>query len=340
MFFSIIASISVFAPIIVRACDNNAHPNGDPYRAEGDCNSYYTCDNGIENLHSCESEQVFNPLYRLCDWPENVPECSCFPNEQPSVNTNDCSTYLQCGEVVPCLDNKVFDTRYNYCSSEPDVPNCGTVVNGEWSEWSEYGECSVECGGGVQIRTRDCNNPAPENGGLDCVGNSTETQECNTCACVTVTTTVTVTETVEYDPHPNCYTVDFNGFNQGQVPEDGYEGFRWQKWGSVGLYYYSSLNALLVPYDHLLERSNGEEFKMKSITYLQNVYINDEATFKGWNSDVQNYEFGNEKIEVITTYNGNGNFRTINFENYDRIKHFVTDAKGNYVLLQSFEYCL
>ena len=196
MFFSFIAILSVITPTIL-ACDNNAHPNGIKYRAEGDCNSYYTCDNGVENLHSCDSEQVFNPLYRLCDWPENVPECTCYPYETPSVNTVDCSTYLQCWEIVPCLDNKVFDIRYNHCSSEVDVPNCGTSINGEWSEWSEYDECSVECGGGLKTRTRACDDPVPEFGGLDCVGNSIETQTCNTfnCIYVTQTTTETVTET-------------------------------------------------------------------------------------------------------------------------------------------------
>jgi len=50
-------------------------------------------------------------------------------------------------------------------------------VDGKWSEWST---CSATCGGGTQTRT--CNNPAPANGGADCVGDSSRT--CNTQACV------------------------------------------------------------------------------------------------------------------------------------------------------------
>ena len=49
-------------------------------------------------------------------------------------------------------------------------------VNGGWSD---FGACSVDCGGGIQTRT--CTNPAPENGGADC--NGADTQPCNTQAC-------------------------------------------------------------------------------------------------------------------------------------------------------------
>ena len=55
-------------------------------------------------------------------------------------------------------------------------------VDGEWSE-SEWSECSAKCGGGTQTRTRTCNNPAPAFGGVDCHGESTVTQACNTQHC-------------------------------------------------------------------------------------------------------------------------------------------------------------
>ncbi|MEI8013075.1 MAG: cohesin domain-containing protein, partial [Candidatus Omnitrophota bacterium] len=51
-----------------------------------------------------------------------------------------------------------------------------TVINGGWTD---FGTCSKTCGGGTQTRT--CTNPAPANGGANCVGASS--QECNTQQC-------------------------------------------------------------------------------------------------------------------------------------------------------------
>jgi hypothetical protein len=49
-------------------------------------------------------------------------------------------------------------------------------VDGGWTDW---GGCSLSCGGGTQTRT--CTNPAPHGSGSDCVGDSE--QSCNTFAC-------------------------------------------------------------------------------------------------------------------------------------------------------------
>ncbi|XP_031561120.1 A disintegrin and metalloproteinase with thrombospondin motifs adt-1-like isoform X2 [Actinia tenebrosa] len=63
---------------------------------------------------------------------------------------------------------------------------CGTTlcpVDGKWSDWKPWSPCPVTCGGGSQSRTRSCTNPAPANGGKDCVGENSETQECGTKQC-------------------------------------------------------------------------------------------------------------------------------------------------------------
>lgn len=59
-------------------------------------------------------------------------------------------------------------------------------VNGEWSVWGAWGTCSLTCGGGQASRARTCSDPYPANGGLDCVGTSSEFGTCNNDSCPTV----------------------------------------------------------------------------------------------------------------------------------------------------------
>ena len=68
--------------------------------------------------------------------------------------------------------------RLEYYSNEYGIP-----VNGEWGAWTAWSECSADCGGGSQSRTRECNNPAPSNGGSQCVGDSSGQQNCNQQLC-------------------------------------------------------------------------------------------------------------------------------------------------------------
>ncbi|KAM8746417.1 hemicentin-1 isoform 1-T1 [Acanthopagrus schlegelii] len=56
-------------------------------------------------------------------------------------------------------------------------------VHGGYSEWAEWGPCSVSCGVGSQKRLRQCNNPLPANGGRHCAGSNTETRNCQGKPC-------------------------------------------------------------------------------------------------------------------------------------------------------------
>ena len=53
------------------------------------------------------------------------------------------------------------------------------IVDGGWSEWSEWTDCSVTCGSGVMSRKRNCDNPAPVAGGRLCEGPSKDVKSCN-----------------------------------------------------------------------------------------------------------------------------------------------------------------
>lgn len=56
-------------------------------------------------------------------------------------------------------------------------------VNGGWGPWSDFSDCSLPCGGGVQHSKRECNNPTPRNSGKYCIGNRKKYRSCNTRNC-------------------------------------------------------------------------------------------------------------------------------------------------------------
>ena len=73
-----------------------------------------------------------------------------------------------------------FQTDQELASDET-FPNMKTsmtvpkIINGHWSSWSAYGPCSCQSESsirGLQISSRTCTNPKPENGGTFCEGSS------------------------------------------------------------------------------------------------------------------------------------------------------------------------
>ena len=58
------------------------------------------------------------------------------------------------------------------------------TVDGGWSSWGVFSDCSVTCGFGTMTQERKCNNPAPSGSGLDCVGDSIMTHVCKNINCL------------------------------------------------------------------------------------------------------------------------------------------------------------
>jgi hypothetical protein len=61
-----------------------------------------------------------------------------------------------------------------------------SLVDGGYSVWSEWMDCSLTCGGGLSTRRRSCTFPEPQFRGKDClstIGPDTESKACKTDKC-------------------------------------------------------------------------------------------------------------------------------------------------------------
>ncbi|XP_048022830.1 complement component 7b isoform X2 [Megalobrama amblycephala] len=65
-------------------------------------------------------------------------------------------------------------TSGNACQNGHVLGEQPGVIEGRWSCWSAWSSCSR----GQKSRTRSCNNPAPRNGGRNCIGETIERKNC------------------------------------------------------------------------------------------------------------------------------------------------------------------
>nr|XP_013795880.1 PREDICTED: thrombospondin-1 isoform X3 [Apteryx mantelli mantelli] len=85
-----------------------------------------------------------------------------------------------CNSPVPQLNGKPCEGEARETKScQKDL----CPINGNWGPWSPWDACTVTCGGGLQKRSRLCNNPEPQYGGKTCIGEAKGTQVCNKQDC-------------------------------------------------------------------------------------------------------------------------------------------------------------
>lgn len=92
---------------------------------------------------------------------------ACYLQACPGKNTH-AHTHSPkvCGHIITCFDSFHID-----------------LVDGQWTEWSEWSVCDADCGGGMRMRNRSCSNPPVKNGGKGCEGMTIQTQTCNAQPC-------------------------------------------------------------------------------------------------------------------------------------------------------------
>ncbi|XP_060593873.1 thrombospondin-1-like [Ruditapes philippinarum] len=91
------------------------------------------------------------------------------------TRTRTCTHPAQKNGGLNCVGDGIMT---KVCKKEQPCP-----VHGGWSDWSNWGTCSVTCGMGLQRRTRTCSNPPPILAGNHCFGDRSETQLCMPSPC-------------------------------------------------------------------------------------------------------------------------------------------------------------
>ncbi|XP_077590835.1 properdin-like [Stigmatopora nigra] len=86
-----------------------------------------------------------------------------------------------CSDPAPSADTVPLG---NACPGEDeqlqsciDIPKC--PVDGNWGDWSPPGSCSAQCGEGIRLSIRQCDQPAPKYGGRHCMGSNARTSTCH-----------------------------------------------------------------------------------------------------------------------------------------------------------------
>ncbi|XP_004644840.1 A disintegrin and metalloproteinase with thrombospondin motifs 9 [Octodon degus] len=120
-----------------------------------------------------QCELIFGPGSELCPYMVQCRRLWC------DTNRKSCQTlHTPWADGTECDPGK--HCKFGFCvPKDKEAP----MVDGAWGSWSSYGSCSRTCGGGIKTAIRECNRPAPKNGGKYCVGRRMKFKSCNTEPC-------------------------------------------------------------------------------------------------------------------------------------------------------------
>ncbi|XP_013411296.1 uncharacterized protein LOC106174328 isoform X10 [Lingula anatina] len=150
--------------IRTRSCDNPAPDNNGTF-CIGSATENESCNNA-----SCPVDGQWST------WtPWSACPVTCAGSQQ--TRSRSCTAPEPAFGGSPCPGGQYNETETRNCNTSP------CPINGQWSNWGSWSDCSTTCGPGVRTKTRQCNNPAPQFGGQSCPGSGTGTEECNVRPC-------------------------------------------------------------------------------------------------------------------------------------------------------------
>lgn len=154
----------------------------------------------MKRIRNCTSPSPKNRGRRCSTLGASEETKSCFLTECPiHGNYSEWSLFSNCSKSC----GSGIKTRTRNCSNPKpkhggrdcsdlglgfEVKECNTQpcpINGGYSKWTEFSQCTVSCGSGTRQRNRSCSNPQPRHGGKKCshLGSSIEIEICNTNLC-------------------------------------------------------------------------------------------------------------------------------------------------------------
>ncbi|CAF1161779.1 unnamed protein product [Adineta steineri] len=135
----------------------------------GQSNGGYPCIGGAISYQAC-STNITCPIDGGWSNYTNYGSCSATCGNGSQTRTRDCNSPIPQYGGAQCIgDSK----QAQLCSSNVPCP-----IDGGWSNWTRSA-CSATCGVGYRLRQRNCSNPTPQFGGINCIGSGVDTVLCN-----------------------------------------------------------------------------------------------------------------------------------------------------------------
>ncbi|XP_046853902.1 A disintegrin and metalloproteinase with thrombospondin motifs adt-1-like [Xenia sp. Carnegie-2017] len=142
-----------------------------------------TCGGGIRRRkRMCDHP---SPKYGGKDCPGkrlDVQDCNASKTCPDDDSYKPWTSWSNCSRGCEGTTTRKRDCKENCSISQNQTKECNTelcVVNGSWSEWTSWSLCDLnKCGEQSERRNRVCDDPKPQAGGEQCMGDDFETMPC------------------------------------------------------------------------------------------------------------------------------------------------------------------